>query len=109
MNNTTRRHTRAFETGATRDNDFGKMDYEAFLSPEVLRAFAVYMDFNRHLADGSVRAGDNWQKGIPFDAYMKSGARHFFDWWLAHRQYQTSEPTVWALLALLFNVQGYLH
>jgi hypothetical protein len=101
--------TRVFETGASRNIDTGKLDYEGFLSPEVLRAFAVYMDFNRRMADGSTRASDNWQKGIPLDVYMKSGSRHFVDWWLAHRDHQTSEGRIWSLLGLMFNVQGYLH
>jgi len=102
-------HVRTFETGANRDLDTTKLDYEGFFSPEVLRAFAIYMDFNRHLPDGTRRDSDNWQKGIPLDVYMKSGTRHFFDWWLAHRDYQISEGRVWALLGLMFNTMGYLH
>ncbi len=100
---------REFETGASRDIETGKLDYEGFLSPEVLRAFAIYMDFNRRMPDGSVRDADNWQKGIPLDVYMKSGSRHFMDWWLAHRGGKTSEGRIWALLGLMFNLQGYLH
>lgn len=72
---------RQFDTGATRDVDTGKPDYEAFISPRVIEAYGAYMHFNRMQADGKLRAGDNWQKGIPSDAYMKSGWRHFFDLW----------------------------
>lgn len=106
---TEQRHTRVFETGAIRDLEFNKLDYEAVLSPEVLRAFAVYMDFHRTLSDGSQRAGDDWQKGIPLDVYMKSGTRHFMDVWLAHRGYPISEGRLWALFGLLFNTFGYIH
>jgi hypothetical protein len=100
---------RVFETGASRDTDEGKLDYEAALSPEVLRAFAIFMEFNRHMKDGSVRDADNWQKGMPLDTFMKSGSRHFMDWWLAHRECQTSDGRVWSILGLMFNAMGYLH
>jgi hypothetical protein len=98
---------RKFETGATRGPDSAKYDYEAFLSPLVLERYAAYMHKNRYQADGSVREGDNWQKGIPLTSYMKSGWRHFMTWWKGHRGLEEfSEDD---LCALLFNVQGYLH
>lgn len=95
---------RQFDTGATRDTDAGKYDYEGFLSPLVLRRFGEYMHKHRKQADGNLRDSDNWQKGIPKDAYMKSAWRHFMDWWTAHREGRVDEE---ALMALLFNVQGY--
>jgi hypothetical protein len=100
---------RVFETGAKRDTDNGKLDYDGALSPEVMRAFAVFMDFNRHMADGSLRSTDDWKQGVPLDVYMKSGMRHFMSWWLAHHDCPTSDDRIWSLLALIFNAQGYLH
>lgn len=100
---------RTFDTGATRDTEVGKLDYEGFLSPLVLRRFAEYMDKHRYQADGNVRDSDNWQKGIPMDAYMKSGWRHFMDWWTLHRDPNIDGDIEEALAAMLFNVQGYLH
>lgn len=100
---------RKFETGAIRDKEEGKLDYESFLSPLVMKAFATYMHFNRKLPDGTLRDGDNWQKGIPMDAYMKSGWRHFMDWWMWHRKFHIKEGIVWALCGVIFNAQGYLH
>jgi hypothetical protein len=100
---------RTFETGATRDTAEGKFDYDGFLSPYVIEAFGCYMNFNRQMADGSQRDSDNWQKGIPTTAYMKSGWRHFFDWWAEHRGIPTKEGILWAMLGVLFNLQGYLH
>lgn len=104
---------RTFETGATRDDADSKFDYEGFLSPIVLKRFAEYMHKHRHQADGKLRDSDNWQKGIPMSAYMKSGWRHFMDWWTMHR---SGAPTASALdaieeslCALMFNVMGYLH
>jgi len=100
---------REFATGATRNNEEGKYDYEGFLSPLVIERFAEYMHKHRLQADGKLRDSDNWQKGMPRDAYMKSGYRHFMDWWKEHRGLESREGIEEALCALLFNVQGYLH
>jgi hypothetical protein len=105
---------REFSTGATRDGDTTKLDYEGFLSPVVLERYAQYLDKHRVQADGKLRDSDNWQKGIPKDVYMKSAFRHFMDMWKLHR---TSTPLTpvgneWfedAMCAVLFNVMGYLH
>lgn len=100
---------REFDTGATRDTDEGKLDFEGFFSPSVMLAFAEYMNRNRKMADGSVRDSDNWQKGIPKDAYMKSMWRHFFDVWQNHRGISTHDDDITNLSALMFNVMGMLH
>jgi len=103
--------TRTFATGATRDADVDKYDYEGFLSPTVLERFAEYMHANRVQSNGDVRDSDNWQKGIPRDQYMKSMFRHFMDVWGQHRASAANDTLVGedALCALLFNVMGYLH
>lgn len=100
---------RTFETGATRDQDENKPDFEGFLSPLVLDRYAEYMHKHRKQADGTLRDSDNWQKGIPLPAYMKSGFRHFLDWWKEHRGHRTKEGLEEALCALIFNASGYLH
>ena len=100
---------RTFDTGATRDTETGKLDYEGFLSPLVLERFAEYMNKHRVQADGTLRDSDNWQKGIPKEAYMKSGWRHFMDWWKEHRGHESREGLEEALCAVIFNAQGYLH
>lgn len=98
---------RYFEGGAYRDTETGKLDYEGFLSPAVLQKFAEYMNAHRVQSDGTLRPADNWQKGIPRDVYMKSMFRHFVDVWQAHRGLPTDATHLDALMALLFNVQGY--
>jgi hypothetical protein len=102
---------REFDTGATRDTDEGKLDFEGFLSHAALVRYAKYMNENRVQADGNVRPSDNWQKGIPQEVYMKSAFRHFMDWWKCHRNRDDVDPqfTQTSLCALLFNVLGYLH
>lgn len=106
---------RKFDTGATRDTDANKYDYEAFFSPLVLERRAQYMHKHRVQPDGTLRDGDNWQKGIPLAAYMKSLWRHFMDIWKGHRGLQTySDPEdrammIEAICAAMFNLEGYLH
>lgn len=100
---------RRFETGATRDVDRNKLDYEGFLSPLALHRYAEYMHKHRIQADGEMRDSDNWQKGIPLEAYAKSGFRHFMDWWGQHRGYKTQEDLQDSICALIFNAFGYLH
>jgi hypothetical protein len=100
---------RKFESGATRDTEEGKLDYEGFLSPLVLERYAQFMHLNRTQKDGAVRASDNWQKGIPQDTYMKSMWRHFMAVWKHHRKIGDEEDFETALCALTFNAMGMLH
>lgn len=107
---------RQFDTGATRDISDHKYDYEAFESPLVLNRFGAYMHKHRKQANGKLRDGDNWQKGIPNKEYVKSLFRHFFDVWAIMRGYNCVEPLGGkaidlqdALCAMRFNVNGLLH
>jgi len=100
---------RKFDTGSTRNNDETRLDYEGFLSPLALERFAQYMNKNRIQDDGTTRASDNWQKGIPNKSYMQSGFRHFMDWWKEHRGHKSRDGVEEALCGLMFNAMGYLH
>jgi hypothetical protein len=102
---------RQFASGATRDADTDKIDFDGFLSPLVIERFGQYMHAKRKLPDGSYRDSDNWQLGIPLKDYMKSGWRHFRDWWRSHRGYPTTsgDDIETELCALIFNASGYLH
>lgn len=100
---------RKFDTGATRNAEEGKLDFEGFLSPLVLERYAKYMDSHRKMPDGSLRDSDNWQRGIPLSVYIKSAWRHFFDLWREHRGIATADGLENDACALLFNVSGYLH
>lgn len=104
---------RVFETGATRDHD-RKPDYEGFISPLVILRYGAYMDKHRIQADGNLRDSDNWQLGIPLDAYIKSKMRHDLDVWLMHRGYDPAHSDEGydmeeALCGVIFNAMGYLH
>ena len=103
-------HVRQFETGATRDLDNGKHDPEGFLSPLVIHRYNEYMHQNRLQKDGNLRSSDNWTRGIPKEAYMKSMWRHFLDVWTHHRGFSkiAKESLEIALCGLLFNVMGML-
>jgi len=107
---------RQFETGATRDADTGKLAYEGFLDPLVLKRYAQFMHRHRTQSDGTLRDPDNWQRGIPLDVYADSGIRHVFEWWLVHRgnpmppagpRDPKDLPDI--LCAVMFNAMGYLH
>jgi len=100
---------RKFSTGATRDTNEGKLDYEGFLSPLVIKRYGEYMTKHRKQSEGTLRDSDNWQKGIPINVYIKSAWRHFIDLWSEHRGITTKGGIEEALCALLFNVMGYLH
>ena len=105
-----------FESGATRSPEGNKPDPEGFLSPLALDEYFHYMHFHRRQSDGSLRASDNWAKGIPISCYMKSLWRHFFAVWKLHRGYKVYDPDDnheitlrEALCGVFFNCQGYLH
>ena len=100
---------RQFETGATRNADQEKFDYEGFNSPLVMDRFAEYMHKHRKLVEGGMRDSDNWQLGIPLAAYMKSAWRHFLDVWRQYRGHPGQDTLEDSLCALKFNVDGFLH
>lgn len=108
--------TRYFETGATRDAEGTKPDYEGFFCPLTIAAYGEYMTKHRMQTDGKLRDSDNWQKGIPLPAYMKSLFRHFVQLWTLHRGYPAYDDKTGELLtvedvccAILFNTFGYMH
>ena len=106
--------TREFDTGANRNSDEGKLDYEAYFSPLVLRRVAEYMLEHSRLEDGTLRPGDNWQRGMPLSVYMKSAWRHLVAWWEMHRWTETGKMVNHKLLedaicGVIFNASGYLH
>lgn len=98
---------RTFDTGANRNSDAGKLDYEGFFNPAVMQKWAEYMHKNRFLQDGSTRASDNWQLGIPKEECIKSLLRHVMDLWLEHRGEPSRETIDEALGAIMFNAQAY--
>ena len=107
---------REFSTGATRNDDKEKLDYDGFLSPSALHEFALYMHSHRKQSDGNLRASDNWKKGISEEVYMKSLSRHYIDLWRLYKGEVVINPdnnlpsTKNELLcAILFNTQGLLH
>jgi len=106
---------RISETGATRNTAIDKLDYEGFLSPIVLEAFAKYMHKHRHLADGTLRDSDNWQKLFSKDykehrdICIKSSWRHFMDLWMEHRNFESRDGIDEAICGLLFNIMAYYY
>ena len=101
---------RTFDTGAIRGAETDKLDYEGFISPFALERYAQYLHEHRTQADGKQRASDNWQKGIPRSAYVKSLIRHVIDMWKGHRDGSISRKDFQdALCGIIFNAMGCLH
>ena len=105
---------RKWKSGGKRDTDVGKLDFEGFLSPLVLKRFAIYMNKNRRMRDGSLRDSDNWQKGFGnFEEHsitcMKSLTRHFMDVWGIHRGDESIDVDLdEALCGIVFNAMAWL-
>ena len=97
---------RTFNTGATRDTDEGKLDWEGFIAPLWMQRFAEYMHTNRTQVDGDLRDADNWQKGMPRRQYMKSLIRHTWNLWMEWRGQRRGRLLLELLCAIHFNVQG---
>lgn len=103
---------RVFTSGANRDSDEGKLDFEGFLSPLVLQNYAEYMHENRKMKNGDLRDSDNWQGLFGEDHYdvcMKSMWRHFMDMWKEHRGLKSRDGMNEAINGLLFNIMAYQH
>ena len=105
---------RQFGSGATRSPDDGRDDPEGYLSPLVINRFNQYMTKHCIQTDGSVRASDNWQKGMPLSSYMKGMWRHMLHLWQRHRGWPVTDLKAALnkeedLCAIIFNAQGYLH
>lgn len=108
---------RTFDTGATRNADENKLDYEGFICPNVLERYAQYMQSHRKQSDGSIRDSDNWQKGIPQDQYLKSLVRHTLDFWRLQRLEDTHIENPEGemvdgqslICSIMFNAMGWLH
>ena len=111
---------RTFDTGAIRDTSVDKLDYEACLSPLVLKCYAEYVKSCRVQPDGNIRADDNWQKGFGAAVWMKSKWRHLMTTWSLHRKllvsvssaeedYVNEEAIIKSLCAEFFNTHGMLH
>jgi hypothetical protein len=99
---------RRFETGATRDQDANKLNFEGFEAAIVRQRYAEYMHGHRQQSDGSMRDADNWQKGFPITSCMESMARHFQDVCLEYDGYPSRGGLEDALCAVIFNAKAYL-
>jgi len=97
-----------FETGAYRDGQIGKPDYEGYISPLVIKGFGKYMLKHQNQSNGIMRESDNWQKGIPKEAYIKSMIRHQQDLWMEWRGYKSRDGLDEAMYGLMFNIMGFI-
>jgi hypothetical protein len=73
-------------------------------------------------SDGSLREGDNWQKGFTRESIAKSMQRHNLDFWLMHRGFEPESSDhlkvfkeqnkeramIEALCGIYFNAAAYM-
>lgn len=81
---------RTFKTGATRDDDFGKLEYSNYIHPLCDFSYARYMK-TKQIIDGEYREWDNRQKGIPKDSLLASLVRHTEILKLLYKWYEVYE------------------
>lgn len=101
---------RNFNTGATRDTDEGKINYNDILPAIVFEAYGKYMDKHRLQADGKLRDSDNWQQGFGenhLDVCAKSMYRHLIDVQKELDGYKSRDGINEALGGLMFNTIAY--
>lgn len=104
---------RKTKTGATRNNDDGKINY-VHSSVLVERVYCEYMHGNRFQSDGKMRDADNWKKGMPWKWYKKSFLGHIQDVKMlmeGNKVFEDGkEVTLFnAILGARFNLDGMIH
>ena len=100
---------KTFKTGAIRDDDEGKLDYEGSFCPLVLRSYAEFMLRNSTMKDGKKRTCGNWKKGVPLLHYIQSKWRHFMTTLTLFVIGYTKKAMLESLNAELFNTMGMMH
>lgn len=103
---------RISESGAIRNSDIGKINYQGALSPLILEAYGKYIEKHSLLPDGTRRNNKNWQNlfGTPEEhrqVCIESAWRHFIDLLMEHDGYESRDGIDEALGGLMFNIQAY--
>ena len=103
---------RMSESGAIRNSDVGKINYQGALSPLILEAYGKYIEKHSLLPDGTRRNNKNWQNlfGTPEEhrqVCIESAWRHFIDLLMDHDGYESRDGIDEALGGLMFNIQAY--
>lgn len=103
---------RMSESGAIRNSDIGKINYQGALSPLILEAYGKYIEKHSLLPDGTRRNNKNWQKLFGTveehkEVCIESAWRHFIDVLMEHDGYESRDGLDEALGGLMFNIQGY--
>jgi len=106
---------RTFKSGATRDTEENKHDYEGYIHPINTKRFGEYMSKHQKQANGELRDSDNWQKlfgDTPekhCNVCIKSLCRHLEDLRLHHRGWghEARESIEDAIQGIKFNINAY--
>lgn len=103
---------RKSDTGAIRNSDVDKINYQGALSPLVLEAYGAYIQKHSLLPDGTRRNNKNWQNLFGTheehrQVCIESAWRHFLDVLMEHDGYESRDGIDEALGGLMFNIQAY--
>lgn len=101
---------RKFDSGATRSNNEGKLDYFRFNHPLVEKVWAEYMHKHRKQENGELRDGNNWWKGWSKETSAESLIRHIKDieLHLAGYPHEATETLEDSICASIFNLKALL-
>ena len=84
-----------YETGAVRENDYGRGAFE-LISPFALKRLAVIYQKGSHKYPAR-----NWEKGIPMSRVIRSALRHINDYLTGDRSEDHLACAAWNLCALI--------
>lgn len=101
-------------TGASRDDNYNKLEYIRFNDPRVEKIYCYFLTKHRKMADGSLREPDNWKKGFDAGVVLDSKGRHFLDQWEYEKYGFAKRPDeevneVESLCAEMFGVKARLY
>lgn len=99
---------REFESGATRSDNSNKRDVIGFTSAIADKLYCDYMHKHRVQADGTLRASDNYKKGMPKKAIIESKGRHDLDLRLIYEGYKARGDELDTLCSLRFAIDNLL-
>jgi hypothetical protein len=101
---------RAFESGAIRDTDKGKIKYADAICLEFFQMYGSYMREHCTQKDGQFRETGNWKKGFGLEVTIDSFFRHAVDFVLSHYGIPVDSKLSHEDLgcAVMFNLNAYM-
>ena len=75
---------------------------KAYPDPET-----AFLELSKHFEDGAKKYGENnWQKGIPVNAYMDSALRHYLKWLRGDKDEPHDRAFIWNLVCCIWTMKN---